>query len=129
MSQIFDRTLRALESSLNARLVRHNVTSANIANAETPGYVAKKVDFEENLIRALAVDGLAEEEKSGAAIERVKAEIYDNPDAAVSNDKNTVDLEKEMAALAENTIMYKAATELMRKKLGQLKYAISEGGR
>ena len=46
----------------------------------------------------------------------------------VTNDGNTVDLEKEMAALQENTILYKAALQLMNKKLGAMKYAVTEGG-
>ena len=45
MSGLFDKTTDGLAASLNFRLIRNNVTSANIANAETPGYKAQKVDF------------------------------------------------------------------------------------
>jgi len=54
------------------------------------------------------------------------ADIYENPDVAVNNDGNTVDLEKEMSALAENSILYKSALQLINKKMASLKYAISE---
>ncbi len=46
MSGLFDKTTNALATSLAMRQLRHNVTSSNIANAETPGYHAKKMDFE-----------------------------------------------------------------------------------
>ena len=39
---LFDKTTSALQTSLNMRQLRHNLTSSNIANAETPGYKAKK---------------------------------------------------------------------------------------
>lgn len=135
MSKLFDRTAEAVSKSLDMRLLRHNITSANIANAETPGYVAKKVDFENELTRAIQLEGVAPvnttdpQHKSTIedAIKRVQADISDNPDVAYANDKNTVDLEKEMATLTENSIIYKAAIELMRKKMAALKYSVGDG--
>ncbi|MCB0394106.1 MAG: flagellar basal body rod protein FlgB [Bdellovibrionales bacterium] len=137
MSNIFDKTTDALGSSMDFRLARHNITSANIANAETPGYKAKKVDFEEQLSRAIDLEDFPRMDSSNpnhfpiarGAITRVTPDVYDNPDVNLTNDKNSVDLEREMATLAENSILYKATTELIKKKLGALKYAISEGGR
>jgi flagellar basal-body rod protein FlgB len=63
------------------------------------------------------------------AISRAKADVYDNPEVNVSNDQNTVDLEREMATLQENSILYKAALQMINKKLGALRYAITEGSR
>lgn len=137
MSKLFDKTTEGIAKSLDMRLMRQNITAANIANAETPGYVAQKVDFEKDLIRALEMEGIPKIETSHpdhmpitqGAVRKVTADIYDNPDISLANDKNTVDLEKEMATLTENSLVYKAALELMRKKMGALKYAVSEGGR
>ncbi len=58
MSALFDKTTQALGSSINFRLLRQNTTAANIANAETPGYKAKKMDFEQALSRAVDISGL-----------------------------------------------------------------------
>lgn len=131
---IFDKTMSGLQTALTMRQLKQNVTTANIANAETPGYQAKKLDFEGALERALDMDGLRTMSTSsedhmtvGGHTAKVKAEIYDNPEGAVSNDGNTVDLEKEMSTLSENAIMYKAALQLINKKLAQLKYAASDG--
>ncbi|MGE3972975.1 MAG: flagellar basal body rod protein FlgB [Bdellovibrionales bacterium] len=132
---LFDKTTGALGAALNLRLQRQNVISGNIANAETPGYNAKKMDFEGELSRALDLDGKRSIETThaghvpvrGDQLSRITGDIYDNPDIPVDNDKNTVDLEKEMASLNENSILYKTAVELIRKKLGAMKYAVSEG--
>jgi len=129
---LFDKTTDALASSLALRQIRHNVTSANIANAETPNYHAKKVDFEDALAQALDMDGtnnLTTTNGDHYAVggkQPVEPGIYENPDVAVNNDGNTVDLEKEMSALAENSILYKSALQLINKKMAALKYAISE---
>lgn len=135
MSKLFDRTSEGLAKSLDMRLLRHNITSANIANAETPGYTAKKVDFENELSRALQMEGIPGVETSSpgqfpvveGAVNKVEADVYDNPEINVANDNNTVDVEKEMATLTENSIIYKAAIELMRKKMAALKYSVNEG--
>jgi flagellar basal-body rod protein FlgB len=135
MSKIFDKTTDALATAANMRLLKNNVIAANIANAETPGYKAKKMDFEEALARQIDLDGLRKLSTShsdhipvgGTISARARAQIYDNPDGVTSNDGNTVDLEKEMTMLAENQIQYKAAIQLINKKLAALKYAASEG--
>ena len=135
MSGLFDKTTQALQASANFRQLRHNITAANVANAETPGYVAQKVDFEEALSRAVDLDGtnsMATSDPrhfptSGGSIMNVKADVYDNPDVNVNPDGNTVDMEKEMAALSENSIMYKAAVQLINKKMAALKYAAGDG--
>lgn len=131
---LFDKTTSALQTSLAMRQMRQNITSSNIANAETPGYHAKKIDFEEALGRALDIDGLRNMNTShgdhfsvGGKSAKVAPEIYENPEGAINNDGNTVDLEKEMSALAENAVMYKAALQLINKKLAAIKYAASEG--
>ena len=135
MSQLFDKTTSALSTSLNMRLLKQNITSSNIANAETPGYHAKKIDFEEALARALDIDGLRGMSTSspehfsvgGGSMAHVRPDIYENPEGAINNDGNTVDLEKEMSNLAENSIMYKAALQLINKKLAAIRYAATEG--
>ncbi len=135
MSGLFDKTTGALSKSLDMLNVRANTISANIANAETPGYKAKQVDFENALADALQSGPTAQMSATSpghfpiktAPLDVLQADVYDNPDVEVSPDGNTVNLEREMASLAENSISYKSATQLINKKLGSLKYAISGG--
>jgi flagellar basal-body rod protein FlgB len=130
---INDKTLKALTTALNFREMRQELITSNVANANTPGYKAKKLDFEEALARALDVDG---QMKMSALNERhhnvgnggfnnLEPEVYDNPNGIVSENGNTVDVEAEMAQMAENKLMYDALVQLINKKMGIMKYAIN----
>jgi flagellar basal-body rod protein FlgB len=135
MSSLFDKTTNALNTAINMRLMKGNVISSNIANSETPGYHAKKMDFEEALARAVDLDGMRGMTAThpdhyvvgGGSMAKIKPEIYENPEGMVDNDGNTVDFDKEIAAMQENSVMYKAALQLINKKLAALKYAATEG--
>lgn len=130
----FDPTIGALNTVMNLRLIQQNVISSNIANADTPGYKAKAVEFEGALRDALAVDSqTATRGTDGRHIvhrstDPVEPAIYEDPNGIESLDGNTVDRSAEMAKLAENQLLYDAAAEMLKRKLGMLKYAITEGG-
>ena len=128
---IDDKTTQALEASLKYRQLRQELIASNIANAETPGYKAKKIDFEEALARALDVDGEQTLKTTdsrhfnvgGGGFNNLKPEIYEESNI-VSPDGNTVDRDAEMAEMAENKIMYDASVQLLNKKLGLMKYVV-----
>ena len=130
-----DKTLQALTASLKFRQLRQELHASNIANAETPGYKAKKLDFEEALARALDVDGQLAMKSSdskhfnvgGGSFNNLQPEVYEDSNGIVSPDGNNVDRDQEMAEMAENKIMYDATVQLINKKLGLLKYAIGSG--
>ncbi|MEW6057827.1 MAG: flagellar basal body rod protein FlgB [Bdellovibrionota bacterium] len=131
---LFDSTIGGLNAAMNFQLIRQNVVSSNIANADTPGYKAQKVEFEDALRNALEISGRLKMEASSpehfskADPGHIDPEIYDNPNGIVNLDGNTVDRNAEQVAMAETQIQYSAASEMLRRKLGLLKYAISEGG-
>lgn len=130
-----DKTLQALTASLKFRQLRQELHASNIANAETPGYKAKKLDFEEALARALDVDDQLAMKSSdsrhfdvgGGSFNNLQPEVYEESNGIVSPDGNNVDRDAEMAEMAENKIMYDATVQLINKKLGLLKYAIGSG--
>lgn len=132
--KIEDKTMQALAASLNFRQMRQEILSANIANADTPGYKAKRLDFEEALQRALDVDGnmemLTSDDKhfdvGSGGFDNLQPEIYEDPNGIVSEDGNTVDRDAEMAKMAENKILYDSAVKLLNKKIGMLKYTITQ---
>lgn len=133
--KIDDATIQALAASLKYRQLRQELIASNIANAETPGYKAKKLDFEEALARALDTDGELKMKTSdskhfnvgGGGFNNLQPEIYEDANGIVSPDGNNVDRDQEMAEMAENKIMYDASVQLLNKKLGLLKYAITSG--
>jgi len=120
---IFDRTFKALETTLDFCLLRHSVISDNIANAETPGFKARRVHFEREL--AKAVDETAED----TSALQVSPTIEEDPRNEVGQDRNTVDMDREMAELAKNDVKYSATSQTISKKFALLKYAILEGER
>jgi len=134
MSRIFDPTIGALNTSLNLRLMNQNIISSNIANSDTPGYKAKRIDFEQTLRSNLGVGDdvrmatVEEGHQAPQEIDPVDPIVYEDSNDIYSLDENTVDRGQEMANLAENQILYNTSVELLRKKLGILKYAINEGG-
>ncbi len=134
VDKILDSTIGALNTSMNLRLTNQNVISSNIANADTPGYKAKAVDFETSLRDALnnhselRPTGSNPHHRKTEETDPVQPEIYDDPNGVESLDGNTVDRAAEMAKLSENQLLYDASAEALKRKLGMLKYAISEGG-
>ncbi len=135
---IFNGKDRIKMEALNQRLTRSQVINANIANAETPGFRALGYDFESQLQEIDGDDGSLPMRVTDARHMRsefvdgdgtLQPDVYVQPSESVGNDGNTVDVDKEMASLAENQIMYRATVELINKKIGVLKYAIHGGGR
>jgi flagellar basal-body rod protein FlgB len=128
-----DKTLKALTTALNFREMRQELISSNVANANTPGYKAKKLDFESALARALDVDGQMRMNATdgrhhnvgNGGFNNLEPEIYDDPNGVVSENGNTVDVEAEMARMAENKLMFDALVQLINKKMGIMKYAIN----
>ena len=134
MANGFDPVIGALNTSLNLRLLNQNVISSNIANADTPGYKAKAMEFEGALRDALGVGSKMPQAETNPnhivhrATDPIDPEIYDDPNGVESLDGNTVDRASEMAKMAENQLLYDASAEMLKRKLNMLKYAISEGG-
>ncbi|MGK5081683.1 flagellar basal body rod protein FlgB [Bdellovibrionota bacterium FG-1] len=134
IDRVFDSTLGALNTSMNLRLMNQNLISSNIANADTPGYKAKTMEFEGALRDALGVGGtLAPTETSPKHLvhrdtDSTEPAIYDDSNGIESLDGNTVDRSAEMAKMAENQLLYDASAEMIKRKLGMIRYAITEGG-
>lgn len=130
---INDKTLKALASAVKFREMRQEVISSNIANAETPGFKAKRLDFEEALARALDVDGQLTMKVNdpkhfdvgNGGFNNLKPEVYEDPNGVVSENGNTVDIQDEMAREAENKLMYDALIQMINKKLGMKKYILN----
>lgn len=131
---LMDSTVGGLGAALNFRLLNQNIIASNVANADTPGYKAQKLEFENALRNALEISGRLKMEASSpehfnkADPGHIDPEIYDNPNGVVHLDGNTVDRNAEQVAMAENQIQYDAATEMLRRKIAIMKYAITEGG-
>jgi flagellar basal-body rod protein FlgB len=130
---INDKTFQALSAAINFRQMRQKLISSNIANSETPGYKAKRIDFEKALQGAIDINGDNSLQTSsdrhfsvgGGGFASLSPHIYVDPNDVVSDDGNNVDMEDELIKMDENIMMYNASMELMKKKLGLRKYILS----
>lgn len=123
-----------LEKSLDLRARAHAAHVSNIANANVPGYKAKTVEFEAELQRAIEhadkkVPLIQKNNLAQRDLASVVGNLFDDPDAAMSGDGNTVNVDTEQAGLAKNYIGYQGSIKLLNKKMAMQKYVISEGGR
>lgn len=127
MSSLFDSTLGVLSKSMDMYLLRHSVIADNIANAETPFFKARRVDFEDELQRAVDANTLAGDEAVTRSLSSVDAVVSEEQNSEKGQDLNTVDMDKEMSSLTKNDVKYSSASHMVSKKFALLKYAISEG--
>jgi flagellar basal-body rod protein FlgB len=142
--KIFDTTLTRLGEALDVRLVEHNVLAGNVANADTPGYRPKELDFSQAMAAAretvaqgglamtdgqhLGPDGASAASGASRALAAATSLVRDGAGTSPSMDGNQVDLDRTMAGLAENALQYGASARAAGKKLAILRYVVSEGG-
>ena len=134
-SGIFGGTISLLQKSLNVRSAQHQVLSSNVANADTPNYKAFEVAVDEEL-RKLGTGKpriqLARTQSSHLPVDRAEADRVTlknapAPELSLRADGNTVDLDRAMGELSENTIKYKTSAQLITSKFRGLKNAIIGG--
>ncbi len=133
--ELYTPGFNALAGALDVLSAKHAVIASNIANIDTPGYKAKKLDFKKALAGSIAGNSIAMKRSSGkhlrgsAVAGSPSAFVENQVNNSTRNDGNNVNIDKEMTELAQNSIMYEMATSMIGKRFEGLKYAISEGRR
>jgi flagellar basal-body rod protein FlgB len=123
--ELFDVTFQTLDLALGASGKRQEVLANNLANVNTPGYKRLDVQFDGMLAKAVE----AARAGDGSALDKLRPGVGTDDSVTVRADGNSVDVDQEMANLAENNIRYNALVQLTQKKLETLKYVISDGRR
>lgn len=123
-----DKVFSVHQQALQVREKRAQLIASNIANADTPGFKARDIDFKEVLAgesggglslskthsQHLSVNG------SGADGFNIKYRIPMNP----SVDGNTVDMHLEQQEFASNAVQYQASFEFLDRKIKGILTAI-----
>ena len=99
-------------AALEVRGQRMGVLASNIANASTPGFKARDIDFSRSL--ASMEDGRSD--LSAATGYRVPTQT--------SMDGNTVELSQEQTAFAENAVQYQTTLSFLNGRIGQITRAL-----
>jgi len=107
-------TAENLRCYLDLIAARHKLIASNIANAATPGYKTKDIDFHSEFERSLARG-------------EVRAEVLEVAGLKGRNDGNNVSLDREARMLAESALRFSLASQLWKSQHRQLRAAVQEG--
>lgn len=112
-----DISSQILAKSMSLRLQRHAVIAGNIANADTPGYRPSQLSFEQEL-QGSVQKGRAQD------VQKITGRVEVADDGLPRLDGNTVNLDRQMSSLAENSIIYNATAEFLARKVKMLRHVI-----
>jgi len=90
---------------------RQRLVASNIANADTPGYHTRDIDFSSEFRNAVGGE----------------PRVVEASGLAAKNDGNNVSLDREARLLAENAMRFQMASNLMRSQIRAVRSAIEEG--
>ncbi|MEH7222552.1 flagellar basal body rod protein FlgB [Bacillus sp. JJ1566] len=130
--KLFSNTIHSLEKALDYSTLRQKVISNNIANVDTPNYKAQDASFK-NLLSNEMNSQLKANRTNEKHFEFTTNKRVNGPfvtaknDTAYNHNGNNVDIDKEMALLAENQIYYNALTERISGKFNTLNTVIKGG--
>lgn len=130
---LFDRLHNGLGQVLDLRYAQHGLTASNIANASTPGYHARYIPFDQVLAQAVGRGGQMEMHRSDArhfmapGSDPARPEVQEIEPAPWQVDGNSVDPDKEVVRLTENSVMYDAVSTGLSQRIAMLRYAANNG--
>ena len=127
--------LRFNQEALGLRAARQEVLAANIANADTPGYKARDIDFGSELRRALEqgrgaarvtlATNSARHLHAGSGVATDPGLLYRVP-AQSSIDGNTVEMDAERVSFADNAMRYEVGLSTVSSKIRSLLAALQQ---
>lgn len=133
-----DAALRFQQEALNLRAQRQEVLAGNIANADTPGYQARDIDFSSELKKVMDRGRVAEgglsltltssrhisAQTSSTASTDLLYRIPDQPAA----DGNTVDMNRERTQFADNSLKYQTDLTVLGGQIKSMMSVLSQQG-
>jgi len=120
-------TINLYNKALDASWLKNEAITNNIANANTPNYKRETVEFEEVLKRAMGDPNMPmakTHEKHMPLMNNLKPVIIKDSNTSFRKDGNNVNIDTEMAYLAENQIKYETITKQLNSNLKRLRMAM-----
>lgn len=127
-----DEAMRFQQTALSLRAARQELLASNIANADTPNYKARDVNFASALQNAMAgtamdlpatLTSAAHLEGNTGTATLGMPVMYRKP-VQPSADGNTVDMDVERAQFADNALRYEASVKFVSEKFKSILMAI-----
>lgn len=132
-----DDYLRFQESALSLRAKRQEVLASNIANADTPGYKARDIDFASALQNAVKAQAPAAQMATTNAAHLAAAKdgssladgtpVLFRSQIQNTADSNTVDMDTERNAFADNGLRYEASITMINQQIRAMLAAVQGG--
>lgn len=132
-----DNAIRFQQEALSLLTKRQNILASNIANADTPGYLARDIDFSAQLKSAvdrnmkgssplaLSVTSASHLPASANAFDNNQL-LYRIPDQP-SADGNTVDMDRERVSFADNNMKYQTSLTVLGSQIKNIMSVIGQG--
>ncbi len=125
--KLFSNSIQSLENALAYSSQKQKAISNNIANVDTPNYKAQEVNFKTELdhatLQARRSDVRHFEFKRGSS----NIELKTKATTSYNHNGNNVDIDKEMAEMAQNQIYYNVLVDRMNGKFNSLKEVLKGG--
>ena len=127
-----DNELSTIRTAMNLRAYRQEVLASNIANADTPHYKARDLDFASALSNVMAGKGDGGLQMKQTSVRHLQGEatalfgddLRYRTEYQGAVDGNTVNMDVERAAFAENSLQYEAMITTLRSRFGDLRMAM-----
>ena len=117
------------ENFLNLSSLRHKLTAGNIANASSPGYKSQSIDFNDELTKASEntrhISGYITNASHIPLGHHINKAPEINQAKIAEGDMNSVDIDNEIAEMAQNELEFTIAAKLVQRKFQGLRKAIT----
>jgi len=141
-----DSVNQSLKAAIDLRWRRHELLAHNLANADTPGFRPKDLEFEGALQSAMDTGEVKMAEVSrppghaslglgdvggndGSGEVRQAQEVIERPEIGDTLDDNAIDTDREMGRIADNSLYYQTSLELLRRRYAAVQRVISDMAR
>jgi flagellar basal-body rod protein FlgB len=109
---MIERIASGLEHYMTLLSVRQQLVASNIANADTPGFRTRDINFQQEFQNAIGTH---------------TPEVVETPGLYIKNDGNNVSLDRESRLLAEDDLRFSLASNLVRSEFKQMRMAMESG--
>ena len=109
---MLDPIANRIEHYMDLLSQRQKLVASNIANADTPGYQTRDIDFQFEFM---------------SLVEGGSPQVIEPQNLPARQDGNNVNLDRESRMLAENALRFNLASQLMRSQIRTVRNAIQDG--
>ncbi len=112
-----ENTLAVLNKMMELTTRKHQVIANNVANSNTPGYIRRDIDFQDEMSRMIK----SEDWKSLSSFDGV---VKLDETRVPKNDGNNISITEELNEMSQNGILHELVKKAFQTKVGLIKKAI-----